>query len=130
MRVQVTLRNNGAVHCDSCLSSVLIRIYGDHPGGQTSHATQWALYLLARNPECQQRMLEEVDRVLGKYGGESVGQEHLPHMPYVKGVIKECLRLYPVAPFLSRVLDKEITLNGFRVPAGVSSPFVLHHSFL
>lgn len=91
------------------------------PWVQTSHATQWALYLLARNPECQEKMLEEVNRVLEKDGCESVREEHLPHMPYVKGVIKECLRLYPVAPFLSRVLDKEITLNGFRVPAGVSS---------
>lgn len=29
-------------------------------------------------------------------------------------------RLYPVAPFLSRVLDKDITLDGYNVPAGVS----------
>lgn len=47
-------------------------------------------------------------------------EEHLTRMPYVKGVIKESLRLYPVAPFLSRVLDREVILNGFRVPAGVS----------
>lgn len=87
---------------------------------QTSHATQWALYLLARNPECQERMLQEVNRVLDNDGSGSLREEHLTQMPYVKGVIKECLRLYPVAPFLSRVLDKEITLNGFRVPAGVS----------
>lgn len=66
-------------------------------------------------------MLHEVNRVLDKDGSDSLNEEHLRHMPYVKGVIKECLRLYPVAPFLSRVLDKDITLNGFRVPAGVSS---------
>lgn len=65
-------------------------------------------------------MLQEVNRVLDKDGSGSLREEHLTQMPYVKGVIKECLRLYPVAPFLSRVLDKEITLNGFRVPAGVS----------
>lgn len=65
-------------------------------------------------------MLQEVNRVLDKDGSDCLREEHLTHMPYVKGVIKECLRLYPVAPFLSRVLDKEITLNGFRVPAGVS----------
>ena len=87
---------------------------------QTSHATQWALYLLARHPECQEKVLQEVSRVLAEDGSECVREKHLAHMPYVKGVIKESLRLYPVAPFLSRVLDKEITLNGYRVPAGVS----------
>ncbi len=56
---------------------------------QTSHATQWALYLLARNPECQQKLLEEVNQVTG---GETVEEKHLQHLSYVKGVIKEALR--------------------------------------
>lgn len=42
-------------------------------------------------------------------------------MPYVKAVIKEALRLYPVAPFLTRILEQDISLNGYNVPAGVSS---------
>ena len=27
-------------------------------------------------------------------------------------------RLYPVAPFLTRVLDQDITLNGYKIPSG------------
>lgn len=31
---------------------------------------------------------------------------------------KECLRLYPVAPFLTRIPDRDIQVGGFEVPAG------------
>lgn len=56
---------------------------------KTSHATQWALYLLARNPEAQEQILREVNSVTG---GEQVEEKHLTHLPYVKSVIKEALR--------------------------------------
>lgn len=84
---------------------------------QTSHATQWALYLLAQNPECQEKLLDEVNRVVGPNG--QVEGKHLKHFEYVKGVIKESLRLYPVAPFLTRRLCYDIELDDYLIPAGV-----------
>nr|QFU80946.1 cyp315a1 [Eotetranychus kankitus] len=81
----------------------------------TSHATQWALYLLSKNPEYQQKILEQVESVVGKNG--TVQAEHLKHFTLVKGVIKETLRLYPVAPFISRKLDRDIVLGGYQIPA-------------
>ncbi|XP_003743235.1 cytochrome P450 315a1, mitochondrial [Galendromus occidentalis] len=82
----------------------------------TSHATQWAFYLLSRHPESQQKILNEVNEAVG--ANQHITEDCLPNMPYVKAVIKEALRLYPVAPFLTRILDQEISLNGYRVPAG------------
>ncbi|CAG2166477.1 unnamed protein product, partial [Oppiella nova] len=81
----------------------------------TSHATQWALYLLSRNPKCQQKMLDEVN---GVTGGQLLEETHLPQLSYVKGVIKEALRLYPVAPFLSRYLSQDMELSGYGIPSG------------
>ncbi|CAG2109962.1 unnamed protein product [Medioppia subpectinata] len=81
----------------------------------TSHATQWALYLLSRNPQCQRRMLDEVNSVTG---GHIVEECHLPHLSYTKGVIKEALRLYPVAPFLTRYLSHDMELSGYGIPSG------------
>ena len=57
---------------------------------QTSHATQWALYLLAKNPDCQKQLLKEVVDLVGEDG--LIEENHLKNMPYVKGVIKEALR--------------------------------------
>ncbi|XP_015783494.1 cytochrome P450 315a1, mitochondrial [Tetranychus urticae] len=81
----------------------------------TSHATQWALYLLSKNPEYQEKILKQVESVVGKNG--TVREEHLKHFTLVKGVIKETLRLYPVAPFISRKLDRDIVLGGYQIPA-------------
>ncbi|XP_076334685.1 cytochrome P450 315a1, mitochondrial-like [Tachypleus tridentatus] len=82
----------------------------------TSHATQWTLYMLAKHPECQEKVVDEVNRVISP--GQNIQDFHLQHLPYLKAVIKEALRLYPVAPFLTRILPQDIVLNGYRVPAG------------
>lgn len=82
----------------------------------TSHATQWAFYLLSRHPEAQAKVLAEIRNAVG--GDGPVSEDALPKMPYVKAVIKEALRLYPVAPFLTRILDRDISLGGYNVPAG------------
>ncbi|KAH9419721.1 hypothetical protein DERP_001551 [Dermatophagoides pteronyssinus] len=81
----------------------------------TSHATQWALYLLSRHPHVQERLFEEIEQVTG---GESINAKHLQNLSYVKGIIKESLRLYPVAPFLTRYLSDDLILGGYHVPKG------------
>ncbi|KAH8041662.1 hypothetical protein HPB51_017464 [Rhipicephalus microplus] len=83
----------------------------------TSHATQWALYLLAKHPEQQERLLHSVHSVLPE--GQPINEESLARLPYVKAVIREALRLYPVAPFLTRILSEDIVLDGYHIPAGV-----------
>ncbi|CAM1320889.1 CYP315A1 (predicted) [Pycnogonum litorale] len=39
-------------------------------------------------------------------------------MPYVKAIVKESLRMYPVAPFLTRILTKDVELGGYCIPKG------------
>lgn len=36
----------------------------------------------------------------------------------MKNVVKEVLRLYPVAPFLTRILPEPVILRGYKIPAG------------
>lgn len=57
---------------------------------QTSHATQWALYSLAKNPECQERLAEEINQNVPK--GETVSDEHIERIPYLMWVVRETLR--------------------------------------
>ncbi|XP_023243581.1 cytochrome P450 315a1, mitochondrial-like [Centruroides sculpturatus] len=82
----------------------------------TSHATQWTLYLLAKNPRCQYKLLDEVSKIVGT--NDMINESHLVHLPYVKAIIKEALRIYPVAPFLTRILSKDITLKEYLIPKG------------
>lgn len=79
---------------------------------QTANSTQWILYLLARNPNLQEELHAELQKV---YGCDEVAQ-----LPLLRGVVKEALRLYPTAPFLTRYLPQDNLIGGYHVPAGVS----------
>ncbi|RWS16315.1 cytochrome P450 315a1-like protein [Dinothrombium tinctorium] len=82
----------------------------------TSHGTQWSLYLLAKNPQCQQRLYDEINSAIKK--DEIIEERHLKQLPYVRCIIKEALRLYPIAPFISRIITRDIVLGGYHVPKG------------
>ncbi|XP_077865314.1 cytochrome P450 27C1-like [Saccoglossus kowalevskii] len=79
----------------------------------TSNTMMWALYELVTNPDCLNRLVDEVDTVLK---GKELTQEQLPQMKYMKCVIKETLRKYPVLTASARVLEKDIVLSGFHIP--------------
>ena len=92
----------------------------------TAKALTWTLYLLARAPDWQQRVRDEVARVAGT---SVITGAHLEHLEVTRRVIKEALRLYPPAPFLSRTTPEEITLGGERLAAGtviVMPLFAIH----
>jgi Cytochrome P450 len=84
---------------------------------QTSHTMQWVLYSLGRNPAVQDRVADECRRSieLAPTAGDRWQQ-----MSLMKGSVKEALRLYPVAPFLTRILPDESQIGDYQVPAGVS----------
>lgn len=53
--------------------------------------TAGALYLLAKNPQAQAKLQEELDRVLGD-GTELLTPHHLNQLSYVKATLKEANR--------------------------------------
>lgn len=94
----------------------------------SSNALLWAFYLLAQHPEAMQRLLAEIDVVLGDRPPTA---EDLPRLPYLQQVLFETLRLYPaIYASVRRVLaDDEIL--GYRIPAGshvTISSHVTHRS--
>ena len=92
----------------------------------TALALSWTWHLLGQNPEAEQTLHEELDRVLD---GRTPTFADLPALSYAERVIKESLRLYPPAWGLARTVIKEFELGGYRIPAGanvVMSTWVMH----
>ncbi|MEE2526290.1 cytochrome P450 [Hyphobacterium sp. HN65] len=65
----------------------------------TAIAIGWALYILARRPDWQDRVRDEVMSIAGDHPLEA---HHLPQLVFARQIIHETLRLYPPAPLIGR----------------------------
>ena len=83
-------------------------------GQDTSAATvSWTLHLLSLHPDKQEKVAAEVRSVLGSPTSGTnriVSKRTISQMPYLDAVIKESMRLYPVAPFIVRKLTTDVTI--------------------
>ncbi|KAM6202164.1 thromboxane-A synthase [Rhynchocyon petersi] len=77
----------------------------------------FATYLLATHPDCQEKLLREVDSFCEAHGipEDCSLQEDLP---YLDMVIAETLRLYPPAFRFTREAAKDCQILGQHIPAG------------
>lgn len=94
----------------------------------TASALSWALHLVAAHPAIEQRLYEEVDRVLA---GQRPAHTHLPELTLTTRVITEALRLWPPAWVFTRTTTADTELGTHPIPAGttlVYSPFLIHRN--
>lgn len=82
----------------------------------TSFTLSWATYLLARHPQVQQLIYEEVSRTLGH--GAIATADDVPRLPLIRGLVKETLRLFPVLPGNGRITQDDLVLGGYFIPKG------------
>ena len=68
----------------------------------------WGLELLGRHPDAQDRLAEEL-------GGVGDDWETIAKLPYLDRVFKECLRLRPSVPFISRYVENDVVLSDGQV---------------
>ncbi|KAL1435719.1 hypothetical protein MTO96_010504 [Rhipicephalus appendiculatus] len=97
----------------------------------TSSTLSFLLYLLARNPGEQEKVVKELDRVLASEKGSDLRFDQLHLLKRVDMVIHEGLRLYPPVPLhLVRRCSRDTTVCGQFIPAGVNvivTPWLIHH---
>ncbi|XP_030382093.1 probable cytochrome P450 28c1, partial [Scaptodrosophila lebanonensis] len=81
-------------------------------GLDTSAATiAHCLLLLARNPDCQQQLLEELMSI---DSSELPTYEELNEMSYLNACFNESLRIYPPGLWAAKICTKEYTFEGCR----------------
>ncbi|XP_070561087.1 probable cytochrome P450 49a1 [Ptychodera flava] len=82
----------------------------------TSHTLVFNLYKLATNPDKQEKLHEEIMSVVPSSG--EITADALQKMVYLKGCIKETFRQYPIALGTARIINTDMVLSGYNVPAG------------
>jgi cytochrome P450 family 4 len=88
----------------------------------------FALYCLAKYPEIQQKVYDEVSQIFDKDSKLEIEEEDLDKMIYTQLFIKEVMRLYPSVPYFSRKLPSDITTCGFTFPKNseiLISPYLM-----
>ncbi|XP_047416579.1 thromboxane-A synthase isoform X3 [Sciurus carolinensis] len=94
-----------------------------------ANTLSFATYLLATHPDCQQRLLREVDLFKEKH--RAPGYRSLQEgLPYLDMVIAETLRMYPPAFRFTREAAQDCKVLGQRIPAGAvleTAVGALHH---
>jgi cytochrome P450 len=91
----------------------------------TALALAWLFHELARHPEVERRVHEEADRVLA---GRRVTFDDYQKLTYLRQVINETLRLYPIWILMRRTLEP-VELGGVPLPRDTEvtvSPHALH----
>ena len=94
----------------------------------TANLLAWTWYLLARHPEVERRLQEEVDAVLAS--GRQPSVEDLPALRYTEMVVSESMRLYPPAWAVGRKAIEDHTVGGYLIPRCallLVSQYVMHH---
>lgn len=115
---------DGTLDAGELREQVLIFLLAGHE--TTATALAFALHLLARHPEEQRRVREEVAGVLGDRAPTGADMEALP---YLTMVVKEAMRLYPSAPVIGRRSVADTEIDGVRIPGGsdvLVCPWVTH----
>lgn len=85
-------------------------------GNETSALTlSYVLLMLAMHPHAQERVYDELRSVYDTQTEDST-YEQIQRLPYLDSVLKEGMRLFPVAPFLVRTVCADTQLSNCTAP--------------
>ena len=102
----------------------LVQLFGGHRPARVTQS--WTMHLLAKNPDIQERLKEEIDSVVGD---RLPGGADYPHLEYTRKVFAEGLRFYPPVWVLTRRVIRDLQVSGGTLPSGsiiFISQWVIH----
>ncbi|XP_970556.2 cytochrome P450 6a2 isoform X1 [Tribolium castaneum] len=104
LQLLIDLKNSGTLSLEEIAAQCFLFFLA---GFETSSTTMtFALYELAQHQDIQDKVREEIDAVLKKYGGK-ITYEAIHDMKYMNQVIDETLRKYPAASIITRTCVKD-----------------------
>lgn len=77
---------------------------------------EWAMAEVIKHPRVLRKIQEELDTVVGP--NRMVNESDLPHLNYLRCVVRETFRMHPAGPFLiPHESLRATTINGYYIPA-------------
>ncbi|XP_058210599.1 cytochrome P450 98A2-like [Rhododendron vialii] len=83
----------------------------------TAISVEWAMAEVIKNPRVQQKVQEELDRVVGYE--RVMTESDFSNLPYLQCVTKEAMRLHPPTPLLlPHKAKSSVKIDGYDIPKG------------
>ncbi|XP_042557826.1 cytochrome P450 2U1 [Dipodomys spectabilis] len=83
----------------------------------TTNSLLWCLLYMSLNPDVQEKVHEEIERVIGSDRAPSLTDK--THMPYTEATIMEVQRLTVVVPLaIPHMTSEKTVLQGYTIPKG------------
>lgn len=126
LQLMIEAGQNGKLTDDEIVSQSFIFLLAGYE--TTSSALSFTSYLLALNPDIQQRLINEIDDKCPK--GTTISAELISSMTYLDMVFNESLRIYPPAYTVNRIAKNDIVIGDILIPKGmvVGIPiYGIHH---
>ena len=91
----------------------------------SSNTLGFATNLLAMHPECQEKLIKEIDDKF--VDGVPIDYDNVNSLKYLDAVVNETLRLFPVAGMVTnRMTMEETQIGGYRIPKGLPVQADIH----
>ncbi|KAI9136800.1 cytochrome P450 [Paraphysoderma sedebokerense] len=97
---------------DNLLDEIMTFLVAGHE--TTSGTLSFLIYLLAKHPEVKNKVYAEVDEIMGERTVPTFEDQN--KVTYGNYVIKETLRLFPVAPGTSRAASEDMQIGKHVIP--------------
>lgn len=89
----------------------------------TANAMAWFWYLMGRNPDAYQTLLDEVDAVVGS---DRPGAGHLSGLTWTQACLQESQRYYSAVPMLARTAVEDDMIGTHRIRTGTTVIIPVH----
>lgn len=111
----IKLRNRGIITDQEIRDQVHLIIFAGQD--TSSYTIAMTILMLAMHPKIEQRVMDELNSVFGDTPVHfDLTMDHVNKLVYLEQVIKETLRVYPVAPLLLRHCTEDTVLPDFVIP--------------
>ncbi|CAH1420431.1 unnamed protein product [Lactuca virosa] len=121
-------KNDPGYYTDELIKSFCVNLLT--AGTDTSASTMgWALSLLLNHPHVLKKAQNQIDSHVGKT--RLVDESDMSSLPYIRCIINETLRMYPVVPLLvPHESSDDCMVGGYDIPRGTMlliNQWAMHH---
>ncbi|XP_021279734.1 cytochrome P450 703A2, partial [Herrania umbratica] len=107
---------DGKAHMDDTDIKALIQDMIAAATDTSAVTNEWAMAEVIKHPRVLRKIQEELDTVVGR--NRMVNESDLPHLNYLRCVVRETFRMHPAGPFLiPHESLRATTINGYHIPA-------------